>query len=193
MTVENGTVNNGDNISLSANTASTSQKFILKKTADNTYAVLTLLSNGDESFDVFEISTESGANICQWEYWGGVGQQFIFNKVADIAAATTTTTTTTTTSTSTTTSTTTTTTTSEPVTTTTTTEPKPFIYGDANDDGAVDVADATLIMQAAAAPSDFSVVNKEQADVTGGGDGVTAADALVIQRYLSGTIAQLPA
>jgi enterochelin esterase-like enzyme len=26
--------------------------------------------------DVFDISTEPGANICQWEYWGGDGQKF---------------------------------------------------------------------------------------------------------------------
>lgn len=81
--------------------------------------------------------------------------------------------------------------TSEPADTTTAV--KPFLYGDANDDGEVNVADATLIMQAAAAPSEYSVISKEQADVTGGSDGVTAADALAIQKFLVGTIAKLPA
>lgn len=65
-------------------------------------------------------------------------------------------------------------------------------YGDANDDGDVNVADATLILQALADPSGFTVKNKEAADVTGGGDGVTAADALAIQQYLVGIISVLP-
>ena len=65
-------------------------------------------------------------------------------------------------------------------------------YGDANDDGAVDVADATIILQFLANPSDFSVKNKTAADVSGNGDGVTANDALAIQKYLVGVYSSLP-
>ena len=66
-------------------------------------------------------------------------------------------------------------------------------WGDANDDGTVSVADPTLIMQAAANPNEFTVTNAKAADVSGGGDGVTSADALVIQCFLAGSIDALPA
>lgn len=83
----------------------------------------------------------------------------------------------------------TTTTAKTPVTTTTTsptTAPDTdVIWGDANDDGTVSVADPTLIMQAAANPNVYKVTNAKAADVTGGSDGVTSADALVIQQYLA--------
>ena len=36
--------------------------------------------------DVYEISLESGANICQWEYWGGDGQKFILEPAKPVAA-----------------------------------------------------------------------------------------------------------
>ena len=100
--------------------------------------------------------------------------------------------TTTTTTATTTTTTTTTTTSAPPVTTTPIVDGK--IYGDANGDGEVGVADATLIMQVAANPDAFSIKdeNKPYADVTGNGDGVTPADALAIQKYLAGSLTALP-
>lgn len=77
---------------------------------------------------------------------------------------------------------------------TTTTEEPNGTYGDANGDGAVDVADATLIMQTAANPDVYSIddENKPFADVTGDGDGVTPADALAIQKFLTGEVDKLP-
>lgn len=66
-------------------------------------------------------------------------------------------------------------------------------WGDANDDGTVSVADPTLIMQAAANPNEFTVTNAKAADVSDSGDGVTSADALVIQCFLAGSIDALPA
>ena len=98
----------------------------------------------------------------------------------------------TTTTTTATTTTTTTTTSAPPVTTTPIVDGK--IYGDANGDGEVGVADATLIMQVAANPDAFAIAdeNKPYADVTGNGDGVTPADALAIQKYLSGSLTALP-
>ena len=30
-----------------------------------------------QAADVYNISKDAGANICQWEYWGGDGQKFI--------------------------------------------------------------------------------------------------------------------
>lgn len=67
-------------------------------------------------------------------------------------------------------------------------------FGDANLDGEVTVADCTLIMQSLSNRDTYAVSGdgRKYADVTGGGDGITAADALTIQRYLSEDIASLP-
>ena len=72
----------------------------------------------------------------------------------------------------------------------------PLIYddetllGDVNADNTLDVADCTYITQYLASPDSFPLTDaqKEAADVTGSGDGVTAEDALAIQKYLVGTI-----
>ena len=84
-----------------------------------------------------------------------------------------------------------TTTTTSDVTTITTDGTDDFTPGDANGDDEVSVADATLIMQAAANPDEYTVKDPKAADVTGDGDGVTTADALMIQRFLAGIIASL--
>ncbi|MDE5558627.1 MAG: cellulase family glycosylhydrolase [Ruminococcus sp.] len=56
-------------------------------------------------------------------------------------------------------------------------------YGDANEDGDVNVSDAVLIMQALSNPDEYklSEYGLKAGDVIGNGDGVTAKDALVIQ------------
>ena len=66
-------------------------------------------------------------------------------------------------------------------------------YGDANNDGDISVSDPTLIMQYLANPSNFKITNQKAADVEGNNDGVTSQDALTIQKFLAGTIKQLPA
>ena len=60
--------------------------------------------------------------------------------------------------------------------------------GDINFDNEINVADSTYITQYLAAPDEFLLSDDQKytADVTGGGDGVTAADALAIQQYLTG-------
>ena len=78
----------------------------------------------------------------------------------------------------------------EPVTdpTTQTTTDADVLYGDANGDGFVSVADATLIMQIKANPDSYSFKDakaEKNADCQAVGDGVTAADALAIQKYLA--------
>ncbi len=85
-----------------------------------------------------------------------------------------------------------TTTTTSAVTETTTLPINDTIYGDANGDDIVSVADPTLIMQAAANPNDFEVVNTKAADVAGGNDGVTVSDALAIQKFLADPTIVLP-
>ncbi|MCM1506517.1 MAG: DUF5620 domain-containing protein [Ruminococcus flavefaciens] len=97
----------------------------------------------------------------------------------------TTTTTTTTTSTTTTTTTETSTSTSTTTTTTTTTQPelKVTLWGDANIDDKVTMADAVFIMQALSNPNEYklSEQGKLNADVVDNGNGVTPQDALAIQ------------
>ena len=71
---------------------------------------------------------------------------------------------------------------------------KDIVYGDANGDDEVTVADATLVMQSLANPDIYALDSdqRERSDVSGGSDGVTSADALAIQQYLSGLITTLP-
>ena len=91
----------------------------------------------------------------------------------------------------------------DPTTVTTSTESTSADYdtlpGDTNCDGAVDLADAVLIMQYSANP-DFYGLGKENgisekgaenADVIGDGDGITNLDALQIQKYKLGLIESL--
>ena len=77
ITVENGTSEDGTNISLKPYTADNSQKFILQANKDGSYSFLTSVSNGLSCLDVFELSTQMDANIIQWSYWGGSGQKFV--------------------------------------------------------------------------------------------------------------------
>ena len=93
------------------------------------------------------------------------------------------TTTTTTKPSETTTTTTTTATTEKPSETTTTATPSgDTVYGDANEDGEVDISDAVLIMQSLANPDMYKLTEqgKKNADVVGN-DGISTNDALAIQ------------
>lgn len=80
MTVANSDGTNGNNVFLSELTQDISQKFRVRKNTDGTYAVLSACSDFYGGLDVFEISKEDGANICQWMYWSGDGQKFILNR-----------------------------------------------------------------------------------------------------------------
>lgn len=42
--------------------------------ADGSY---TVMADGSEALDVYNISKEPGANICLWNYWGGAGQKWV--------------------------------------------------------------------------------------------------------------------
>lgn len=71
---------------------------------------------------------------------------------------------------------------------------KEEVYGDANHDYMVSVADATLVMQYLANPDTYQLSDegKKLADVEGLNDGVTSSDALTIQKFLAGSISSLP-
>ncbi len=61
-------------------------------------------------------------------------------------------------------------------------------FGDANCDGKVEIADATLILQFLTNKDEYSLTSQGllNADVSGNGDGVTASDALTIQKVDAG-------
>ncbi|MBR1824579.1 MAG: cellulase family glycosylhydrolase [Ruminococcus sp.] len=92
--------------------------------------------------------------------------------------------------------------TSESTSTTTTDKNAGVVYGDANCDGNVNLADAVLIMQSLANPSKFgpegsdpthlTETGRANADCCNVGDGVTNKDALAIQRLLLQLVAALP-
>ncbi len=75
LTVAGGAAENGTDIILADETGDDSQKFRIVQEGD-AYALLTAASGCKGCVDVFDISKEAGANICQWEYWGGDGQKF---------------------------------------------------------------------------------------------------------------------
>ena len=86
--------------------------------------------------------------------------------------------------------------------TTTTADSNGVSYGDANNDGGVDLADAVIIMQELANPNKFGINGTDEhhitdkglknADCCNVGDGVTNNDALAIQRYLLKLVDKLP-
>ena len=103
-----------------------------------------------------------------------------------------------------------TTTTSTTVTSTTTTQTETtdissvsnIVYGDANRDNDINMADAVLILQSIANPDKYGENGTEKdhitaqgminADCSGSGDGVTSKDALAIQKYTLKLISSLP-
>lgn len=89
---------------------------------------------------------------------------------------------------------TTTTSTTTTTTTTTTASPDKVVYGDANLDGKVTVADAVAILQFIGNRDKYQLNAEAQnnADVYARGDGVTAMDALSIQKLDAGILTELP-
>ena len=69
-----------------------------------------------------------------------------------------------------------------------------YILGDANGDGEVELADAIFIMQSLANPDKYQIRPelRVNADVYERGSGITANDALAIQKYLLGLVPALP-
>lgn len=72
--------------------------------------------------------------------------------------------------------------------------PSDVLYGDANGDGSVDVADVVAVAAYVGSPATNKLTEEglANADVQGDGDGVTANDALAIQQYLANIIKSLP-
>ncbi len=83
LTVEENFDINGANVSLQPYVGNSSQSFTLCRNDDGSYALLTMASGNTGCLDVYNISMDDGANICQWEYWGGNGQKFIIEPVTE--------------------------------------------------------------------------------------------------------------
>ncbi|MCR5111992.1 MAG: dockerin type I repeat-containing protein [Ruminococcus sp.] len=76
------------------------------------------------------------------------------------------------------------------------------VWGDANCDGTVSMADAVLVMQSIANPDKYGLTGSDKdhitaqgqknADVNGNGNGVSSYDALSIQKYMLKLIKELP-
>ncbi len=68
------------------------------------------------------------------------------------------------------------------------------LYGDANEDGDVDIADATAIVQSIGNPDKYALSKQGEinADCYNTGDGVTGMDALAIQKLSANMIDSLP-
>ncbi len=79
-------------------------------------------------------------------------------------------------------------TTTETVPTTSVQNPGATLYGDANCDGKVEIADATLILQFLTNKDEYQLTDEgmANADCANKGDGVTALDALAIQKIDAG-------
>lgn len=83
LTVEDNSNANGANVLLTPYVGDSSQSFTLYLNSDGSYTLLTAASDNLCCLDVYNISMEDGANICQWEYWGGNGQKFMIESVAE--------------------------------------------------------------------------------------------------------------
>lgn len=74
LTVENGNSTNGNKMTLSAYAGQKSQHFMLHKTGSVYW--ITAECSGNAALDVYGQSSENGAVIDQWDYWGGANQKF---------------------------------------------------------------------------------------------------------------------
>lgn len=82
-----------------------------------------------------------------------------------------------------------------PVTDTTADSGEKLLYGDADDNGEINVNDTVTVMCFANDPESNKLVSEKaekQADVFNNGDGINASDAVSIQKYLAHLISELP-
>lgn len=76
LDLDYGKTENGTNIQIYQDTKATAQEFKFVKTAENTFALVTRVTNDASAVSVADDSESSGANICQWIYSGKASQQW---------------------------------------------------------------------------------------------------------------------
>jgi pectin lyase len=67
LDIDYGKTENGTNIAIYTNTKSDAQLFKFVKVSDNTYTIVTKVSNDKSCVEVKDASLESGANVQEWE------------------------------------------------------------------------------------------------------------------------------
>lgn len=73
--LEDGKGTDGTNVLVSENKNAEYQRFILTN-VEGKYYRITPKNAPTKSLDVYNISTDDGANVVIWNYWGGNGQQY---------------------------------------------------------------------------------------------------------------------
>ncbi len=84
LTVADGSAENGTDLLITDDNGSDAQKFRILDEGNGQYAILTAVSGGNSCVDVYNISKDEGANICQWEYWGGDGQKYFIEAANEV-------------------------------------------------------------------------------------------------------------
>ena len=144
------------------------QQFAVWCNADGSYSILSRVSAEKSGFDVYEISTEPGAKICQWNFWGGDGQKFLLapaNAPEATAAETT-----------------------APREETTTAPPAESLkLGDVDCNGSVNIADVVLLSQYSAEISGADISAQGLLNANCNHDNqINSDDSVLILEYLAG-------
>ena len=157
-----GKATNGKDVALIDQTSTYFDFFV---DDDGAYAIETL----GKSLDVYDISKDPGANICLWDYWGGDGQRWVLvpAKAVDVPVTEPTTEPKTepTTEPTTVPPTEPTAPPTEPGTELPTYEQDDILYGDADDDGKVDIMDVIALNKSLLGSNTLTPQGKRNADV----------------------------
>ncbi|MBR1553920.1 MAG: RICIN domain-containing protein, partial [Oscillospiraceae bacterium] len=190
LTVQDASAEDGKDVYLADLTGDTSQKFNLYTNNDGSVSILTAVSGSTSSLDVYGISQDAGANICQWNYWGGVGQQWILTPavaetpepetesetelitepVTEEPA------------------------TEEPTTEEITTESETVLtpsYGDVNEDGSINILDVISLNKAILGKEFLTKQGELNADVNEDSH-IDSGDALNIMKYIVQLVTSFP-
>lgn len=79
LDVNKGLDEDGTNIQIWPGNGKTTQKFTLAATSQTgVYGILTKVSGGTKSLDVYDFGTADGSNVCQWTYYENSCQKWVF-------------------------------------------------------------------------------------------------------------------
>lgn len=179
LNIADGSSSDGANAEILTNNKTSSHLFKFIKNPDGTYNILTRTSRDKSGLEVANAETNSGSNIQQWVLNGNDCQKWVVETIEPIVTTTETTTVAST----------------ETTTTVSTDTPvSEILYGDANCDGFVNIADATAIVQFMANSDKYQLSEQgmKNADCCNVGDGVSGVDAYAIQLLEVGVITSLP-